>query len=158
MFFGILDIVLLKYPFFYVIMLLLLLIIIIIISSSILSYCKKSEMVTLQKRGKSKNHSNRMKLTLKKSENHSKASENPPKRVKITPKEWISLLGGAHRETARNKRAVPQWASPKKWNPLFWSDFHSLWRIFTRFGMIFTLFEGEFHSIRVVFTLSTLEE
>ena len=45
-------------------------------------------MVTLQKSGKRKNHSNRVKITLKKSENHSKASENRSKEgEKITPKE-----------------------------------------------------------------------
>ena len=36
-------------------------------------------MVTLQKSAKRKNHSNRVKITLKKSENHSKASENRSK-------------------------------------------------------------------------------
>ena len=36
-------------------------------------------MVTLQKSGKRKNPSNRVKITLKKSENHSKASENRSK-------------------------------------------------------------------------------
>ena len=36
-------------------------------------------MVTLQQSGKRKNHSNRVKITLKKSENHSKASENRSK-------------------------------------------------------------------------------
>ena len=36
----------------------------------------KSEMVTLQKSEKRKDHSNRVKITLKTSENHSKASEN----------------------------------------------------------------------------------
>ena len=64
--------------------------------------------------------------------------KSPSKRVKIIPKEWISLLGGAHRKTARKERAVPQRASPKKWFSL------SFGAIFTRFGMIFTLFEGDF--------------
>ena len=112
-------------------------------------------MVTLQKSGKRKNHSNRVKITLKKSENHSKASENFSKESENNPKEWISLLGGAHRGTARNERAVPQRASPKKWNSLFWI-FTLFGAIFTRFGTIFTLFEGDFHLIRVVFMLSTL--
>ena len=43
--------------------------------STILS-CKKSEMVTLQKSEKRKDHSNRVKIILKTSENYSKASEN----------------------------------------------------------------------------------
>ena len=79
-----------------------------------------------------------------------------PKRVKITPIERISLSGGAHRGTARNKRAVPLWASPK-------SEIHSIGVIFTlfgviftHFGMIFTHFKSNFHSVRVVFTLFTL--
>ena len=58
-------------------------------------------MATLLKNKKRKNHSNRVKVTLKMSVNYSK-------RVKMTPKEWISLLGEAHRGTARNKRAVSQ--------------------------------------------------
>ena len=81
----------------------------------------------------------------------------PPKRVKITPIEWISLYkGGAHRGTARNKRALPLWASPK-------SEIHSIGVIFTlfgviftHFGMIFTRFESDFYSVRVFFTLFIL--
>ena len=46
------------------------------IRQPLLSQCKKSEMVTLQKSEKRKDHSNRVKTTLKMSENHSKASEN----------------------------------------------------------------------------------
>ena len=79
-----------------------------------------------------------------------------PKRVRITPKEWLSLFGGAQRGTARNKRAVPLWASPK-------SEIHSIgviftlfWVIFTHFGMIFTRFKSNFHPVRVVFTLFSL--
>ena len=92
-------------------------------------------MVTLQKSGKRKNHSNQ---------------------VKITPKEWISFLGGAHRGTARNKRAVPLWAPPRSEIHSFGVIFTLFGAIFTHFGMIFTLFEGDFQSIRVIFMLSTL--
>ena len=49
-------------------------------------------MVTLQKSGKRKNHSNRVKITLKKSENHSKASENHSKKVNFTS--WGKLAEG----------------------------------------------------------------
>ena len=56
-------------------------------------------MFTLQKSEKCKNHSNRVKITLKKSENHSEASENSSKesenhskRVKFTF--WGKLTEG----------------------------------------------------------------
>ena len=79
-----------------------------------------------------------------------------PKRVKITPKEWISLLGGSSLSDSSFVSSCPSMSSPKKWNSLFWSDFHSLWSNFHTLWNDFTLFEGDFHSIRVVFTLSTL--
>ena len=44
-------------------------------------------MVTLQKSVKHKKHSNRVKITLKKSENHSKASENRSKENENRSKE-----------------------------------------------------------------------
>ena len=77
-----------------------------------------------------------------------------PKWVKITPIEWISLFGEAHRGTALLFRAVPLWASPK-------SEIHSIGVIFTlfgviftHFGMIFTHYESDFHSVRVFLTLT----
>ena len=44
-------------------------------------------MVTLQKNEKRKNHSNRVKITLKTSQKSFQSEEIAPKRVKITPKE-----------------------------------------------------------------------
>ena len=79
-----------------------------------------------------------------------------PKRVQITPKEWITLLGEARWGTAILFRAVPLWAPPRSEIHSFGVIFTLFGAIFTPFGMIFTLFEGDFHSIRVVFTLSTL--
>ena len=89
-----------------------------------------------------------MKISPKTSENYSKVSENHPKASEITPKDWISLFS-AHIGTARNKRAVPQWAPSK-------NEIHSFGVIFTLFGIIFTRFESHFHSLRVVSTLFTL--
>ena len=69
-------------------------------------------MVTLQKSGKRKNHSNRMKITLKKSENHSKASENHSKREwKSLQKSEFHFFGEARWATALLFRAVPLWQS-----------------------------------------------
>ena len=79
-----------------------------------------------------------------------------PKRVKITPKEWISLFGGSSLMDSSFVSSCPSMSSPKKWNSLFWSDFHLLWNDFHSLWNDFTLFEGDFDSIRVVFTLSTL--
>ena len=54
-----------------------------------------------------------------------------PKRVKITPKEWISLLGGSSLRDSSFVSSCPSMSSPKKWNSLFWSDFHSFWGWFS---------------------------
>ena len=64
-------------------------------------------MVTLQKCEKRKDHSNRVKITLKTSENHSKASENHSEESENHSKRVTFTFWGAHRGTARNKRAVP---------------------------------------------------
>ena len=77
-----------------------------------------------------------------------------PKRVRITPKTFT--FWGAHWRTARNKRAVPQWAPPKSESHSFGVILTLFGVIFTRFGMIFTRFESDFHSVRVVLTHFTL--
>ena len=74
---------------------------------------------------KRKNHSQRVKITPKKSENHSKI-------VYFT---FFFLGGGAHRRTG----SCPYVSSQK-------SAIHP-------FGVIFTRFWGDFHSFRVFFTL-----
>ena len=53
--------------------------------------------------------------------------------------------------TALLFRAVPLCAPLK-------SEIHSIGVIFTHFGMIFTRFESDFHSVRVFLTLFTLLE
>ena len=90
-----------------------------------------------------------------------KRVKSSPKRVRITQKEWLSLFVGANRgtarnRTARNKRAVPLWVSPKSKIRSFGVIFTLFGVIFTHFGMIFTPFKSNFHSVRVVFTLFTL--
>ena len=114
-------------------------------------------MVTLQKSGKRKNHSNRVKITLKKSENHSKASENRSKesenhskRVNFTS--WGKLAEGQLFCFELSLYELP----PRSEIHSFGVIFTLFGAIFTRFGMIFTLFEGDFHSISVVFMLPTL--
>ena len=89
-------------------------------------------MVTLQKSEKRKKHSNRVKITLKTSKNHSKASENHSKeRENRSKRVNFTFLG----------------SSPRDSTFVSGCDFHSLWNDFTRF-------ESDFHSVRVVFTLS----
>ena len=61
-------------------------------------------MVTLQKSEKRKNHYNRVKITLKTSENHSKASENHSKKSEKHSKWVISLLGELTGGQFRNKK------------------------------------------------------
>ena len=89
-------------------------------------------MVTLQKSEKRKDHSNRVKITLKTSANHSKASENHfeesenhSKRVTFT------FWGSSLRDSSKQIKELS-------------------------FRMIFTRFESDFHSVRVVLTLFTL--
>ena len=112
-------------------------------------------MVTLQKSGKRKIHSNRVKITLKKSENHSKASENRSKeshnhskRVNFTS--LGELIEGRLETKELSLRELP----PRSEIHSFGVIFTLFGAIFTRFGMIFALFEGDFHSIRVVFMFS----
>ena len=56
----------------------------------------------------------------------------------------LLLFGGAHWGTARNKRAVPQWAPPKSESHSFGVILTLFGVIFTRYGMIFTRFDTDF--------------
>ena len=128
-------------------------------------------MVTLQNSEKRKNHSNRVKITLRTSENHSKANENHSKKSETH--------SGKKNKTKQNKkRKLLQKSEFHFWvelteeqletKELFFSElpppkkktvnvkFTLFGVIFTRFGMIFTRSEINFHSVRVVRTLFTL--
>ena len=96
-----------------------------------------------------KSLSKRVKIPLKTSENHSEVSENHSKKSANHSNRVNFTFWEAHRGTALLFRAVPLWASPK-------SEIHSIGVIFTHFGMIFTRFERDFHSVRVFLTLFTL--
>ena len=98
-------------------------------------------MVTLQKSEKRKDHSNRVKITLKTSENHSKASE----KLLLLWREWESLQKSDFHFLGELTEGQLL-SSPKKWNSLFWSDshslrsdFHSLWNDFHSFWEWFSL-------------------
>ena len=88
-------------------------------------------MVTLQKSEKRKDHSNRVKITLKTSENHSKASENHSEESENHSKRvTFTFLGSSQRDSSKQK-SCPSVSFPKKWNSLYWSDFHSFWERFS---------------------------
>ena len=88
-------------------------------------------MVTLQKSEKREDHSNRVKITLKTSENHSKASENHSEESEnhSIQKSDFHFLGELTEGQLETKRC-PSVSFPKKWNSLYWSDFHSFWSDF----------------------------
>ena len=97
-------------------------------------------MVTLEKSEKRKNHSNRVKITLKTSETHSKASENHSKtRVNFT------FLGGLTEGQLETKSCPSVCFGPKVIHS-FGVVFTLFEVIFTHFGMIFTRFESHFQS------------
>ena len=102
-------------------------------------------MVTLKKSGR-RIKTLWVKFIPKVSENHSKKSENHSKRVKFT------CLGSSPRDSSFVSR-YPFMSSSKKWNSLFWSNFHFFGVIFTRVVMIFTRLESYFHSFREWFSL-----
>ena len=72
---------------------------------------------TLQKSGKREKHSNRVKITLKTSKNHSKASENHSKERENSNRANFTFLGGSLRDNTFVSGC----------------DFHSLWNDFHSF-------------------------
>ena len=83
-------------------------------------------MVTLQKSEKRKGHSNRVKITLKTSENHSKASENHSEESENHFKRVTFTFWGSSLRDSSKQKSCP------------------------------SRFESDFHSVRVVLTLFTL--
>ena len=71
-------------------------------------------MVTLQKSEKRKDHFNRVKITLKTSENHSKVSENHSKKSENHSKRvTFTFLGSSQRDSS-NQKSCPSVSFPKK--------------------------------------------
>ena len=90
------------------------------------------------------------------SENHSKASENHSKKRENHSKIVnFTFLESLLRDSSLVSNC-PYVRSQKKWNSLFWGDFHSFGVIITHFGMIFTCFESDFHSVGMIFKIFTL--
>ena len=103
------------------------------------------EMVTLLKSERCKNHSYRVKITFKMSENHSKANENHSKKSENYSKRANLTFGGggvgeeAHWGTALLFWAFRLWALQK-------SEMYSFGVIFIPIGVIFTPAWNDFHS------------
>ena len=74
----------------------------------------KSEMVALQKSEKRKDHSNRVKITLKTSENHSKASENHSEESENHSKGVTFTFWGSSLRDSSKQKSCPSVSSPKK--------------------------------------------
>ena len=98
-----------------------------------------------------------MKIALKTSENHSKVSENHSKKSENHSNRVNFTFWGSSQRDTSFVLSCPSVRSPLNWNSLYWSDFHSFWSDF-HFGMIFTRFESDFHSVRVFLMLFTLLE
>ena len=85
-----------------------------------------------------KSLSKRVKIIPKWVKNHSKKSENHSNRVNF-------ISGGSAQRDSSKQKSCPSVSFPKKWNSLYWSDFHSFWSDFHSIGMIFTRFKSNFH-------------
>ena len=70
------------------------------------------------------------KITLKTSENHSEESENHSKKSENHSNRVNSTLRGSAQRDSLKQKSCPSVSFPKKWNSLYWSDFHSFWSDF----------------------------